>query len=58
MKEDTHSYKGWLLSDSIIKRSFAIMGHYFVAYLIIILGMFVIGILFAIGIAMSGVFLN
>jgi hypothetical protein len=58
MKEDTYSYKGWLLSDSIIKRAFAIMGHYFVAYLIIILGMFVIGILFAIGIAMSGVFLN
>jgi len=58
MKEDTYSYKGWLLSDSIIKRAIAIMGHYFVAYLIIILGMFVIGILFAIGIAMSGVFLN
>ena len=35
MKEDTYSYKGWLVSDSIIKRSFAVVGHNFIGGIII-----------------------
>jgi len=33
--EDTHSYKGWLNSDSFLKRAFAIVGYQAVAGLII-----------------------
>ena len=33
--EDTYSYKGWLNSDSFLKRAFAIVGHQTVAVLII-----------------------
>jgi len=32
---DTHSYKGWLNSDSFLKRAFSILGYMFVAQLII-----------------------
>lgn len=35
MKKDTHSYKGWLNSDSFMKRAFAIYGYMMVAALII-----------------------
>lgn len=34
-KVDTHSYKGWLNSDSFLKRAFAIYGYNFVAGMII-----------------------
>jgi hypothetical protein len=34
-REDTYSYKGWLLSDFILKRAFAIMGHYLLAGLVL-----------------------
>lgn len=34
-KEDTHSYKGWLNSDSFLKRAFAIAGYSFIPVLII-----------------------
>jgi len=30
-KEDTYSYKGWIISDSFIKRSVAIFGYLLVA---------------------------
>lgn len=40
---DTHSYKGWLNSDSFLKRSFAIWGYHFVANLIISIISFVLG---------------
>lgn len=33
--QDTHSYKGWLNSDSFLKRAFAIYGYMFVAGLIV-----------------------
>lgn len=33
--EDTYSYQGWLVSDSFLKRAFAVLGHNFVAALII-----------------------
>lgn len=32
--EDTHSYKGWLNSDSFIKRCLAVLGYGFVASII------------------------
>ncbi|MBU2566980.1 hypothetical protein KKG46_05505 [Patescibacteria group bacterium] len=34
-KEETYSYKGWLISDSFIKRAMAVLGYQFVASLII-----------------------
>jgi hypothetical protein len=49
-KEDTYSYKGWLNSDSFMKRAFAIYGYGLVAGLIIV-GIFwgallILGLLF------------
>lgn len=41
-KVDTYSYKGWLNSDSFLKRAFAVVGYQFAASLIfyaVILGM-------------------
>ena len=34
-KVDTHSYKGWLNSDSFLKRAFAITGYQTVAGLLV-----------------------
>jgi hypothetical protein len=36
-KEDTHSYKGWLNSDSFWKRAVAVFGYNIVGYFIIII---------------------
>lgn len=33
--EDTYSYKGWMMSDNILKRAFGVWGHYTLANLII-----------------------
>jgi len=33
--EDTHSYKGWLNSDSFLKRAFSVLGYMIVAQMII-----------------------
>lgn len=30
-REDTYSYRGWLVSDFIWKRSLAVLGHYALA---------------------------
>lgn len=46
-EQDTYSYKGWLNSDSFLKRALAVWGYYFVANLII-------GVV--VSIAMLGVF--
>lgn len=56
---DTHSYKGWLNSDSFVKRAFASLGYQIVATLMIygvILGFaLVIGLIaFLVGGAMHG----
>ena len=43
--KDTHSYKGWLNSDSFLKRAFAIFGYGLIPMLIfygIILGIILI----------------
>jgi hypothetical protein len=43
---DTYSYKGWLQSDSIIKRSFAVLGHNVLATMMLYIGFFIfVGIL-------------
>jgi len=45
---DTYSYKGWLISDSFLKRALAVFGYNLVAGLIIWLGLLVIFMLFAV----------
>ncbi len=49
---DTYSYKGWLISDSFLKRAFAVLGYNMVAGLIlyiplVILMSFVVGSIFS-----------
>lgn len=49
---DTYSYKGWLISDSFLKRAFAVLGYNMVAGLIlyiplVILMSFVVGSMFS-----------
>lgn len=46
--EDTYSYSGWLNSDKLIKRSFAVMGHYIFAQLVLGLGILIIFIILTI----------
>ena|GEM_PF-5692858 len=36
-KIDTYSYKGWIISDSFIKRSFASMGYHFMGMIFVYL---------------------
>lgn len=36
-KEETYSYKGWLNSDSFVKRAFGVFGYSIVAQLLIML---------------------
>jgi hypothetical protein len=49
-KIDTHSYKGWLNSDSFLKRAFAVYGYSMVAGLIVAIPIMVI--CFVIGFAL------
>jgi len=42
-KEDTYSYKGWLNSDSFMKRAFAVYGYGLVSGLIIVGVFFILG---------------
>ncbi|HOR78808.1 MAG: hypothetical protein BWX50_00053 [Euryarchaeota archaeon ADurb.Bin009] len=44
---DTYSYKGWLVSDSFVKRAFAVFGYNLVAGLLIWFGLLVIFMIFA-----------
>jgi hypothetical protein len=57
---DTHSYKGWLNSDSFMKRAFACLGYQFVAGLTIygiLLGVFLVIMVFvAIILGIVGIF--
>ncbi|MFA6427873.1 MAG: hypothetical protein WCW16_05575 [Candidatus Magasanikbacteria bacterium] len=43
-KEDTFSYKGWLISDSFIKRSFASLGYHFMGVIFIYLMIMVVAL--------------
>lgn len=51
---DTYSYKGWLTSDSFLKRAFAVFCYNLVAGLIIWVGLFIIFMLF--GVVAASVF--
>ena len=42
MKPDTYNYKGWLQSDKLIKRAFAVYGHMLVAGLIIAIPLYLL----------------
>ena len=42
LPKDTHSYKGWLNSDSFLKRAFSIYGYMMVAGLIIMIPFYII----------------
>ncbi len=52
-KEDTHGYKGWLNSDSFLKRAFAAYGYAMVASLIIAIPVCALIVIFVI-LAMVG----
>lgn len=43
--EDTYSYKGWLNSDSFLKRAFAVYGYGFVPIPIMIILTLTLGII-------------
>ncbi len=47
MDKETYSYKGWLISDSFIKRSFASVGYQTMGaifiYLIVLVAMLLLG---------------
>ena len=45
-KEETYSYKGWLNSDSFVKRVFAIMGYGIMGQIFIMLIILVLAIIF------------
>lgn len=53
-KVDTYSYKGWLNSDSFIKRAFAVYGYSIVAGLLIIVPVYAILALFFVLFALVG----
>lgn len=38
-------YNWWLVSNSLVKRSLAVVGHYFIWYLIIFVPLLIIGLL-------------
>jgi len=43
---DKTPYTGWLTSPDIVKRSFAVLGHFFLAYLMVAVSL---GVVFFIG---------
>lgn len=45
--EDTYSYRGWLVSDSFIKRALAIWGYTMVIQVIIIAVLFILSTVLA-----------
>jgi len=47
-KKETHNYKGWLNSDSFLKRAFAVFGYSLVPMLIIYGLLALIGIIWII----------
>ena len=45
-KKDTHSYKGWMNSDSFLKRAFGVFGYNMIPALIIYGAMLAVGLVF------------
>lgn len=58
MKKETYSYKGWLISDDIVKRAFGVMGHYLLAYLILIACGMIVALIFMIFGGILSAFVN
>jgi len=48
IKEDTHSYNGWLNSDSFFKRALAIGGYGFIGTMIIYVPLIMLIVLFGV----------
>lgn len=51
-------YTGWLVSNSLLKRSLAVLGHYIIWYLIIFIPFFIIMLIFMFMAWMSWILLN
>lgn len=51
LQKKEHRYNGWLVSNSLMKRSFAVLGHYFIGSLVISLIFY--GILFLVMLAFN-----
>jgi len=43
--DDTYSYRGWLISDSFLKRALAVTGYTIAGQLIIIVPIYILGAL-------------
>ena len=55
-KEETYSYKGWLISDNFWKRAFAVLGYYSVASMVVGAVFFVVLLIFILmGLAFFGI---
>jgi hypothetical protein len=55
-KEETYSYKGWLISDNFWKRAFAVLGYYSVASMVVGAVFFVVMLVFILlGLAFFGI---
>ncbi|MFO8016579.1 MAG: hypothetical protein R6U32_05730 [Candidatus Woesearchaeota archaeon] len=53
-KQDTYSYKGWLVSDNFLKRAFAVLGYQFVAGMIVYVVILIVVLVFVMaGMAVS-----
>lgn len=55
---DKHSYKGWLNSDSFLKRSFGIFFYYCFASILISSIFFIILLIFVVATGLLGTYLN
>jgi len=56
-KVETYGYKGWLISDNFIKRSFASLGYHFMGVIFIWLGLLAIGLVIrALGLIVGSLF--
>ena len=53
MAQKEKQYDGWLVSNNLIKRSFAVLGHYYLASLIIVVPIFIIAILVGVMVGVS-----
>ncbi len=50
MKEDTYSYKGWLLSDYVLKRAIAHVSHTVGGYIILTVPIAILGFIISLAI--------
>ncbi len=55
---DTYSYKGWLVSDCIFKRSMAVFGHFLIMYFFVMMLIIILSKVFGFSIPVIGVINN